>query len=260
MNPVNKTLYIPLYGKAYVSRRGLFLEDKKAEEIWEAEGFLLKGKAKSKWLAYNMGMRSAVFDQWTQQQMALWPDAVVLHVGCGLDSRCHRVGTEKHLWLDVDFPEVIRERKRYFRETENYRMLSSDIRDPAWFSQLPADRRAIIVMEGISMYLDMPELKEVLKRWKASFGEIRILMDSYTVFAAKATRYKNPIRGVGVTRVSGFDDPRELEEGTGLIFVEEHALIPDALIEQLPKREQRFFRTMFAGRMANKIYRLYEYR
>ena len=33
MNNVNKTLYIPLYGKAYVSRRGLLLEDKKAEEI-----------------------------------------------------------------------------------------------------------------------------------------------------------------------------------------------------------------------------------
>ena len=32
MNGVNKTLYIPLYGKAYVSRRGLLLEDKKAEK------------------------------------------------------------------------------------------------------------------------------------------------------------------------------------------------------------------------------------
>ena len=48
MNSVNKTLYIPLYGKAYVSRRGLFLDDKKAEQIWAAEGFELKGKSKSK--------------------------------------------------------------------------------------------------------------------------------------------------------------------------------------------------------------------
>ena len=50
MNSVNKTLYIPLYGKSYVSKKGLFLDDKKAEEIWEAEGFSLKGKSKSKWL------------------------------------------------------------------------------------------------------------------------------------------------------------------------------------------------------------------
>ena len=30
---VNKTLYIPLYGKAYVSKTGIILHDAKAEEI-----------------------------------------------------------------------------------------------------------------------------------------------------------------------------------------------------------------------------------
>ena len=47
MNNVNKTLYIPLYGKAFVSEKGIILSDKKAEEIWAAEGFSLKGKSKS---------------------------------------------------------------------------------------------------------------------------------------------------------------------------------------------------------------------
>ena len=34
MNGVNKTLYIPLYGKSYVSKKGIILKDTKAEEIW----------------------------------------------------------------------------------------------------------------------------------------------------------------------------------------------------------------------------------
>ena len=38
MNGVNKTLYIPLYGKSYVSKKGVILQDAKAEEIWEQEG------------------------------------------------------------------------------------------------------------------------------------------------------------------------------------------------------------------------------
>lgn len=33
MNGVNKTLYIPLYGKSYVSRKNIIIRDKKAEEI-----------------------------------------------------------------------------------------------------------------------------------------------------------------------------------------------------------------------------------
>jgi len=259
MDNVNKTLYIPLYGKAYVSRRGLILRDKKAEEIWEAEGFPLKGKAKSKWLAYNMGMRSAVFDAWTKQQMAQLPEAVVLHVGCGMDSRCLRVETEERQWFDVDFPEVIAERKRYYPQTEHYHMIASDIREKDWLSQIPAGGNAVVVMEGVSMYLEPEELKSVLRSWKRHFSEVRILMDTYTVFAAKATKYKNPINEVGVTKVYGFDDPRELED-SGFAFVQEHSLTPDHLIRQLPEKEQGFFKTMFAGKLAKKIYRLYEFR
>ena len=259
MDNVNKTLYIPLYGKAYVSSRGLLLEDKQAEKIWEAGGFTLKGKAKSKWLAYTMGMRSAVFDRWTKQRMEECPDAVILHVGCGMDSRCMRVGTANRQWYDVDFPGVIAERERYFEATDSYHMIGSDIRDENWLAGIPTGKSAIIVMEGVSMYLKPEELKTVLKGWKDRFGEVRILMDTYTVFAAKATKYKNPINEVGVTEVYGLDDPRSLLEGTGLSKVQEHSLTPDQMIAQLPQKEQGFFRCVFAGKMAKKIYRLYEF-
>lgn len=259
MDKVSKTLYIPLYGKAYVSRRGLFLEDKKAEMIWEAEGFPLKRKARSKWLAYSMGMRSAVFDCWTKQQMEQLPGAVILHIGCGMDSRCLRVGKQDRFWYDVDFPEVIAERRKYFAQTDTYHMIPADIRDGAWLEEIPFGKPAIIVMEGVSMYLQPEELREVLKGWKQRFGEVRMLMDVYTVFAAKATKYKNPINEVGVTRVYGLDAPGELEAGTGLTFVGEHSLTPDRLIRQLPGIEQGIFRKVFAGNMAKKIYRLYEF-
>ena len=58
MNEVNKTLFIPLYGKSQVSKKGIILHDPTAEKIWEEEGFPMHGKSKSKWLAYNMAMRA----------------------------------------------------------------------------------------------------------------------------------------------------------------------------------------------------------
>ena len=259
MTGVNKTLYIPLYGKAYVSRLGRILQDKKAEEIWEAEGFALRGKAKSKWLAYYMAMRSAVFDLWLEEQLQQYPDAVILHLGCGMDSRCQRVACGEQQWFDLDFPDVIRERKRYFRETEHYHMIASDLRDEGWLQEIPSGRTAIILLEGVSMYLQQEELETVLKHGKAHLGDVRILMDSYTVFAAKATKYKNPINQVGVTKVYGLDDPKELERDTGITFVREHAMTPDWLIDQLPEREQWLFRKLYAGHMAKKLYRLYEF-
>lgn len=259
MNNVNKTLYIPLYGKAYVSQKGIILQDTKAEEIWNKEGFALKGKAKSKWLAYNMGMRSAVFDKWLKEKMQEEPETVILHIGCGMDSRIERVGTNGHLWFDVDFPEVMKERKRYYHETEEYHMIESDARENAWIQTLPKDQKAIVVMEGVSMYFEPSELKQLLRNLSEHLTEIKLMLDCYTVFGAKASKYKNPINEVGVTLVHGIDNAKELEDNTGLRFVKEHELTPDYLIDELKGMEKLIYKKVFAGSFAKKIYRLYEY-
>jgi len=44
MNEVNKTLYIPLYGKSKVSQQGIILNEPSAERIWKEEAFPIRGK------------------------------------------------------------------------------------------------------------------------------------------------------------------------------------------------------------------------
>ena len=259
MDAVNKTQYIPLYGKAMVSRTGILLRDPWAEEIWDTAGFALSGKAASKWLAYSMAMRAAVFDEWTAAQMAEKPDAAVLHLGCGLDSRAQRMGGGND-WYDVDFPEVIRERRNHYAETENYHMVSGDLRQEGWKETIPGDTDAIVVMEGISMYLRPEELAALLKNLKDHFRFVRLMMDCYSTFAAKASRYRNPINQVGVTAVFGVDGPEELAKNAGLTFVKEHCMTPARLIRQLTAEERIVFSNLYAGKLARKLYRLYEFK
>lgn len=258
MDNVNKTLYIPLYGKAYVSRKGIILRDPKAEEIWATKGFPLKGKSRSKWLAYYMGMRAAVFDRWLKQAMDADPSAVVLHIGCGIDSREERVGTQGHLWFDLDFPNVISERKRYYQERSSYKMLSADVRSADWLATVPSGN-TIIVMEGVSMYLRPEELKQILAQICDHFEKVTLLMDCYTEFAAKASKVRNPINDVGVTQVYGLDDPKLLE-GNGVAFVREHEMTPAELVDELQGMEKKVFKALYAGSIAKKMYRLYEYK
>ena len=258
MNNVNRTLFIPLYGKSYVSRKGVILRDPKSEEIWAKGGFPLKGKSKSKWLAYYMGMRSAVFDRWLKALLQAEPDAVVLHLGCGLDSRVERVGSNGHRWFDVDFPDVIEERKHYYRQTEHYQMIGADVKTSDWLEALPAGR-AIVVMEGISMYLRPDELQETLAQIAAHFQQVHLLMDCYTELAAKASKVRNPINDVGVTLVYGVDDPKSVE-GKGIAFVCEHEMTPQDLVDELRGTEKRIFKVLYGGGIAKKMYRLYEYR
>ena len=260
MNGVNKTLYIPLYGKAYVSEKGIILHDEKAEDIWSKEGFMLRGKSKSKWLAYYMGMRARVFDNWVTEKIKKLDDTTVIHIGCGMDSRALRVGFENCSWYDVDFPEVIKERRRYYNDTDNYKMISGDVREDEWLSHITVTKNAIIVMEGVSMYLRPEELKNLINNLKNNFSHLHILMDCYTIFAAKASKYKNPINDVGVTEVYGIDDPTVLSEGTSISFVCEQEMTPLSLIDELCGMERRIFKKLYAGKIAKKMYRLYEYR
>ena len=259
MNGVNKTLYIPLYGKSYVSKRGIILDDKKAEEIWASEGFLLKGKSKSKWLAYYMGTRAAVFDEWVRQQIVDDPNAVVIHLGCGMDSRVLRVNAANHRWYDIDFPQVIQERRRYYCESAGYQMLSADVRDCRWLDSIPERSRGIVVMEGVSMYLTPNEVQALTASLCAHFDQVSLLMDCYTVFGAKMSKFKNPIQEVGVTQVFGMDDPKLLQHGK-FTYVKEHSMTPQKYIDALTGMEKYIFEKLYAGSLSKKLYRLYEFK
>lgn len=259
MNNVNKTLYIPLYGKAYASRKNIIIEDKKAEELWGLADITLKGKSKSKWLAYYMAMRSAIYDNWVKQEISKNPEATVLHIGCGLDSRNLRVGAKDTVWFDIDFPEVIEERKKYYTESDFYHMLAADMRSREWKAHITGDCDAVILLEGVSMYFKPEELIELLSDLCKYFKSVKLLMDCYTVRAAKMSKYKNPINDVGVTVVHGYDNPQELAERSGLKFMREHSMTPRKYIDELQGMEKIVFLHLFAGKIASAMYRMYEY-
>lgn len=258
MNSINKTLYIPLYGKAYVSKRGLFLKDQKAEEIWAAAAFSLKGKSASRWLAYYMGIRAAVFDGWVKKQMEEDENCIILHLGCGLDSRCLRVGDGWHLWYDVDQQAVIDERRRHYAENTGYQMLAGDLRECAFLRSLPGDKRALVVMEGVSMYLKPEEMAFLFRRLAGHFREVSLLVDCYTPLAARMSRIKNPIKDVGAEQVYGIAGPEALAEA-GLSFVQEYDMTPNCFIDQLQGMKKCIFKKLYAGRFSRKLYRMYEY-
>lgn len=256
MNEVNRTLFIPLYGKTQVSEKGIILNDPMAERIWKAEAFPIRGK--SKWLAYNMAMRARVFDDWTEAMLRENPDALVLHIGCGLDSRCLRVKETYAHWIDADFPEVLSLRRKYYEENDAYHMMAIDASKAEQIAGLPESETAIVVLEGISMYLTNAQVRCMLRAFEKKYTQLHILMDVYTEFGAKVSRYKNPVNDMGVTELYGIDDVKALLDDTRIRLKAEHSFTPDHLINELKPFERVFFRTMFAEKIYRRIYRLYE--
>jgi len=90
------------------------------------------------------------------------------------------------------------------------------------------------------------------------YRELHILMDVYTEFGARASKYKNPVNEVGVSKLYGIDDIESITDGLRVRFVKEHSLTPVRLIKELTLVDRLFFYLLFTGKLYRKIYRLYE--
>ena len=187
------------------------------------------------------------------------PDALILHIGCGLDARCNRVKQPYKRWIDCDFPDVIAIRKKYYEDTESYQMRAVDAAKSEQIKALPESKTVIVVLEGLSMYLTNEQLHGFFKTLEEKYEKIHILMDIYTEFAAKASKYKNPINDVGVTKVYGIDHIENVIGDLRISFQKEHSLTPMRLVDELKSFDRAFFKSMFTGSIYRKIYRLYEF-
>ena len=64
------------------------------------------------------------------------PDGVVVNIGCGLDSRFSRIDNGRVRFYDLDLPEVIEIKRRFFEENDWYHLIASSVLDYDWMAPL----------------------------------------------------------------------------------------------------------------------------
>ncbi len=157
--------------------------------------------------------RAKMFDLWTEAYLSTHPDAVVLHLGCGLDSRVFRVNPAPSVsWFDVDYPEIIELRQRLFPERAGYRVIGSSVTEPGWLDQVPADRPALVIAEGLLYYLKEDEVKALLERLVNHFPSGQVMFDSISRAYLKMQKTNVGISATGARMWWGMNDPHELEQ------------------------------------------------
>ncbi len=126
---------------------------------------------------FMVALRGAQFDAWITDYLNDHPDAVVLHLGCGLNSRPFRMAPKGVRWFDVDLPQIIALRRQLYSESETYRMVGSSVTDPGWLDELPTGGPVLIAAEGLLMYLTPTEVTELLHRLVDRFDTGELLAD-----------------------------------------------------------------------------------
>jgi O-methyltransferase involved in polyketide biosynthesis len=159
----------------------------------------------------GVSLRASIFDRWVREFIAGHPDAIVLHLGCGLDSRVFRLDPPASVqWFDVDYPEVIALRRRLFPERPGYTMIGSPVTDRAWLDAVPADRPTMIVAEGLFMYLDPGEVPGFVDRLTARPPGGELALDAFSRLGAKLIVKHQAVKATGAAMGWTTEDPREL--------------------------------------------------
>jgi O-methyltransferase involved in polyketide biosynthesis len=160
----------------------------------------------------GVAMRAKVFDRWTREFLAHHHDAVVLHLGCGLDSRAERVNpTTGVQWFDIDLPEVIDLRHRLYPPRPGYTMIPASVTDPGWLVEIPRTRPTLIVGEGLTMYLPTSEGPPLLRRLVAHIDSGEMAFDFYSRLAVRLASLVPVLRHLRIALDWGVSDPHELE-------------------------------------------------
>ncbi|KUI18940.1 methyltransferase [Mycobacterium lehmannii] len=157
--------------------------------------------------------RSAHFDRWTRQFLAVHPRAVVLHLGCGLDARAFRVDAGPGVdWFDIDYPEVASLRTRLYPDRDHYRVIGASVTDASWLPEIPLDRPTLMIAEGLTMYLTESDGAALLRRVVDGFPSGELQFDAFSRLGIRSQVLNAVVRRSGATLQWGIDGPDDIAE------------------------------------------------
>jgi O-methyltransferase involved in polyketide biosynthesis len=235
---VEWTNLVTLYLRAYESRsRRPILGDHAAAEAVDRIKYDFNRIHRTSLPAANqylVALRAKQFDDWCAEFLHRHPDAVVLHLGCGLDGRASRLDLPPSvLWFDLDQPGVIELRRQLYDDTERYRMIGSSVTDPQWLDQIPTGHPTLVVAEGLLMYLEEAEVRQLLARLIDRFDHGELLFDTISPLGPRLSK----VLTKGIVKW-GIGDVRDMEKwNPRLHFRERRSALADyEKVESTPVR------------------------
>lgn len=212
---VSETLLVTLYTRALESQRpNARIRDPQAVALvnqidYDFEKIRLHGHDQ-----IALILRVSKFDEFTRAFLRPNPDAVVVHLGCGLDTRFDRVDNGSVEWFDLDFPPVIELRRELMRhESSRYHTIASSIFEEQWIEEVSQllPRSFLFLAEGVFPYCTESQIKALLLKLRVHFPGAEMVFDAQTPFAIQMNNFQLAFSQINARMQWGLKDGKDLE-------------------------------------------------
>ncbi len=130
-------------------------------------------------------MLTREMDRYARDFLNRHPKAVVVHIGCGLDSRFERVDNGQVEWYDLDLPDVIDLRRKFIDdEGRRYHLLSCSVFDSAWLEtvKVHSPRPFLFLAETVFVYFTEAQVKSLVLTLRDHFPGAELVFDGWRPF------------------------------------------------------------------------------
>ncbi len=215
---VVETLFIPLYVRAEETRRpDAMIHDEKAAGLVTR---LRYDFSQIQQIHMDDGdrvtliLRNREFDAYAKDFLTRHPDAVVVHIGCGLDTRFDRVDNGQVEWFDLDLPVVIDLRRKYLGgEPARYHELPFSAFDLTWIDRVKEFNRrpCLFIAEGVFMYFPEAEVKRLVLALCEQFPGAELVFDAFSPYLVRVSNLRFALTHFGARYQWGLKHGRQLE-------------------------------------------------
>lgn len=224
---VPETMLQTVFARAVETKknRGL-LNDEKAVDIINKLNYDFSNAEKDSSMQSGTIARTIILDKLVKDFIDKNPNACVINIACGLDARYLRLDNGKILWYDLDLQETINVRKKFFKDTERNKMIDSSVLDFEWTDKVDTEGRPVlIIMEGLSMYLQEKDIRAILDCFTKRFEGAIFLIETMNPMIVKNFKEKS-IEGSNAKFTWGVKNGEALAEyNSNVQCLEDHSLV-----------------------------------
>ena len=187
---VSETLLIPLLAKAKDSMSSApIIRDSKSLEIAEQLEIDKKRFEGGTISDHGIIVRTEVLDNELRQLQREYKKLTIINLGAGLDTRISRMDNQQLRWYELDLPEVISLRRKFFNENERVTFIAKSVLDESWINDIVVeeDCAVVVIAEGLLMYFTESEVRQIFTLLSKSFPKAHMLFDVvHTYFSGKS--------------------------------------------------------------------------
>jgi len=169
-------------------------------------------------------IRMRRFDRHVRDFLARHPDGVVVHIGCGLDTRYERIGDDCVEWFDLDVPEVMELRDKLIAtQSPHYHAIAASVFETSWFADVEHfnPRPFLFIAEGVLPYFEEEQVKDLFLCLCKHFPGCKVVCDAHTPFVIWADNLHLAIARVKARLHWKLKDPRDVESwGAGFRLID----------------------------------------